>query len=231
MAVSQAALATGRVQKIVYKKGEINGSLKVIIAKAREQRIKEQALDVRAIDTLCGSTSHQGVAAYCMDYRYYEIEEIIESSNGQPLFILIMDSITDTHNFGAILRTAEACGVHGVIIPKHRSAGLETAAKASAGAYEHIKIARVTNINQTIEKLKKHDIWITAIDMGGKDVFESDLTGNIALVIGGEDNGISRLTKEKCDFFVTIPMYGKIPSLNASVAASVVIYEALRQRR
>lgn len=177
---------------------------------------------------------HQGVIAVAKAYPYVEVSAILESAakRNEPPFVILLDQITDPHNLGAIIRTAHQAGCHGVIIPERRSAPLtEVVAKTSAGAIEYLPVAQVTNLNQTIEFLKKKGLWIAGADMNGQVMYQADLKGPLGIVIGSEGEGISRLTAEKCDFMVSIPMYGKIDSLNASVSAGVLIYEALRQRR
>ena len=177
--------------------------------------------------------NHQGVIAIVSEHEYADVEDIINSaeSKGEKPFIIILDNITDPHNLGAIIRTAEWAGAHGVIIPKRRSVGLTAVVgKTSAGAIEYMPVARVTNIARTIDDLKSRGIWVACADMGGDDYFDASLDGALALVIGSEGEGVSRLVKEKCDFTVSIPMYGKISSLNASVAAALLMYEAVRQR-
>ena len=173
------------------------------------------------------SGNHQGIVASVKDYDYSSLEELMVDN----ALLVILDHLEDPHNFGAIIRTCECAGVHGIIIPNRRACPVnETVIKTSAGATEHMKICMVTNINQTIDELKKLNIWVYGIELGGSDLFKSNLTGNIALVIGSEGNGISKLTKEKCDGILTMNMYGKVNSLNASVAAGISIFEVLKQR-
>jgi 23S rRNA (guanosine2251-2'-O)-methyltransferase len=186
------------------------------------------------MDAIAVTRSHQGVIAYVSVKDYVEVDDILEIAreSGRPPFILVLDEITDPQNLGSLLRTADAAGVHGVIIPKRRAVGLNAAvSKASAGAVEYVPVARVTNIGQTLDVLKKNNIWVIGTDSSGKQPFyEGDLKGPVALVIGSEGEGIGRLVLEKCDFVVNIPMMGKITSLNASAAGAVVMYEILRQR-
>lgn len=178
--------------------------------------------------------AHQGVIAKVTPYKYCEVQDILDYAvqKGEQPFVVILDEIEDPHNFGAIIRTAEACGVHGIIIPKRRNVGMTPIVyKASAGAAEHIKIAKVTNINTTIEYIKSKGIWVYGADMAAdKYCFETDLTGPLALVIGSEGKGISKLTREKCDVLAKIPMKGQITSLNASIAGSIMMYESLKQK-
>lgn len=222
------------IDKIFVKKGEIEGTLKVIVAKAVEKGIIVQEIDRQKMDSMTKSNNNQGVIALCPAHEYAEVEDIIKKAQdkGEEPFIIILDEITDPHNLGAIIRTADACGAHGVIIPKRRAVGLTAVvSKTSAGAFEYVPVAKVTNIARTIEDLKKAGIWTVCADMNGKAYFNADLKGPMAVVIGSEGFGISRLVKEKCDFTVQIPMYGQISSLNASVAASLIMYEIVRQRK
>ncbi len=180
------------------------------------------------------SNNNQGVIAICPAYEYCELSDIIAAARnkGEDPFIIVCDEITDPHNLGAIIRTADACGAHGIVIPKRRAVGLTAVvSKTSAGAAEFVPVARVTNIARAIDELKKENIWVACTDMKGKEYFNTDLKGAIAVVIGSEGSGVSKLVKDKCDFTVGIPMYGKIGSLNASVSAGLVMYEIVRQRR
>ena len=222
------------IDKILLKRGNIEGTLRVIAAKARERGIVLLEVEKTKLDELSESGNHQGVVGLCPAKGYVEIEEILayaKSKNEDP-FVLLLDGIMDPHNLGAILRSAEAAGVHGVIIPKRRSVGLTpTVAKTSSGAIAHIMISRVTNLSDAISKLKKSGLWITCASMEGEDVYKADLSGPIALVIGAEGTGVSRLLAKNSDFLVKIPMYGKIDSLNASVSAGIFMYEVVRRRK
>lgn len=229
------ALKSGRaINKILVAKGDREGSINQVIAAAKERGIVVQDVERAKLDAISWTNAHQGVIAYVAPKDYVDVDDILNAaeSRGDPPFIIILDEITDPHNLGAILRTADAVGAHGVIIPKRRAAALTaTVSKASAGAVEYVPVARVTNLAQTIEYLKKKNIWVVGTDASGdRSFYESDLTGALALVIGSEGEGMGRLVREKCDFVVNIPMVGRISSLNASVAASIVMYEALRQR-
>lgn len=228
-------LESGRdINKIYITKGEKKGSITKIIAMANERRIVIVEKDKKQMDMMAGTENYQGVIAIVPPYEYVEIEDILNVSkekNRDP-FILILDGIEDTHNLGAIIRTAESAGVDGIIIPKRRAASVNsTVSKVACGALEYMKIARVNNINDAINKLKENGIWVcgTAVD-GEKYYYEQDLTGPLAIVIGNEANGISNLVKRNCDFLVKIPMIGNTQSLNASVSAGIVIYGAIRQR-
>ena len=228
------ALRSGRsIDSLIVAKGERGGSVGKIIAQCRDKGIVIKETDVRKLDKLCNGANHQGVAAWAAVHEYSSIEDILANaeSKGENPFVIICDEIEDPHNLGAIIRTAEAAGAHGVIIPKRRSASLSfTVAKTSAGAVEFMHVARVTNIPQTIEDLKKRGVWVYCADMDGEPFYKSNLKGAIALVIGSEGNGVGRLVKEKCDVTLSMPMKGKINSLNASVAAGILMYEVSRQR-
>lgn len=228
------AIKAGRsIDKILIKKGKYEGSIIPVVKKAKEAGIIIQETERSKLDVVAEGGNHQGVIAYVSAYEYVTAEDILNKARekGEAPFVIICDKITDPHNLGAIIRTANCVGAHGVIIPKRGSAGLNSAAvKTSAGAVEYTGVAKVTNISDTIEKLKKEGLWIAAADMDGQPMYEVDLKGALGIVIGSEGEGVSRLVKEKCDFIVSIPMRGEINSLNASVAAGVVMYEALRQR-
>lgn len=229
------ALNTGRtIDKIFVKKGENEGTIRVIVAKALERGIIVQEVDKQKLEQMSFTHNCQGVIAFCPAYEYCELSDILDvaKKKNEPPFIIILDEITDPHNLGAVIRTANAAGAHGVVIPKHRAAGLTTiVGKTSAGAVEYVPVAKVTNIAKAIDDLKKAGVWVACADMEGQEYFESDLKGAIAVVIGNEGKGVGRLIKEKCDFSVSIPMKGQIASLNASVAASLIMYEIVRQRK
>lgn len=229
------ALNTGRtIDKIFIKKGESEGTIRVIVAKALERGIIVQEVDKQKLEQMSFTHNCQGVIAFCPAYEYCELSDILDvaKKKNEPPFIIILDEITDPHNLGAVIRTANAAGAHGVVIPKHRAAGLTTiVGKTSAGAVEYVPVAKVTNIAKAIDDLKKAGVWVACADMDGQEYFESDLKGAIAIVIGNEGKGVGRLIKEKCDFSVSIPMRGQIASLNASVAASLIMYEIVRQRK
>ncbi|MGF7058346.1 23S rRNA (guanosine(2251)-2'-O)-methyltransferase RlmB [Brassicibacter mesophilus] len=229
------ALKAGReIEKILVAKGSNQGSVNKIVGMAKDKRVVIQYVEKNKLDSMSDTGSHQGVIAIASAHSYKTIEDIIklaEDRNEDP-FVIVLDEIEDPHNLGAILRTAECAGAHGVIIPKRRAVGLTpVVAKTSAGAIEYMPVAKVPNISAAIEGLKEKGIWVYGADMDGEsNYFEKDLKGPIAIVIGSEGKGINRLVKEKCDFLVKIPMVGRVSSLNASVAASVLIYEVLRQR-
>ena len=222
------------INKIFVEKGEKHGSINKILAKAKERKVIIVEKDKKQMKEMAQVENYQGVIAIVPPFEYCEIEDILEEAkdrNEEP-FILILDGIEDPHNLGAIIRTAETAGVHGIVIPKRRAASVNsTVNKVSAGATEHMKIARVNNITETIKFLKKNDVWICGTDMNTKQYYyQENYKIPIAIVIGSEGFGISRLVKENCDFMVKIPMKGKITSLNASVSAGIIIYEAVKQR-
>lgn len=226
-AVLEAMSGNREIEKLVVQKNS-RGVLKDILKKARENRIPIRYEDRSDIDKLFNG-QHQGVVAFVAAYKYSSVDEILQTD--ETPFIVVLDNIEDPHNLGSIIRSCDGAGVSGVIIPKDRAVGLTaTVGKVSAGAIEHVKVARVTNIANTIDKLKERGIWVAACDMDGEVYYQKDLTGSIALVIGNEGKGISRLVKEKCDFSVAIPMSGKINSLNAGNAAAILMYEVRRQR-
>ena len=222
------------INKIFIEKGEKHGSIFKIIAMAKEKRVITVEKDKRQMEEMAQNKNYQGVIALVPPFEYCEIEDILDKAKekGEDPFVLILDGIEDPHNLGSIIRTAETAGVHGVIIPKRRAVGVNsTVAKVSAGAVEHMLVARVTNITDAIEKLKKEGLWICGTDINtDKYYYEQDLTGPIGIVIGNEGSGMSNKVTKKCDFLVKIPMQGKVTSLNASVSAGIVIYETLKQR-
>ena len=227
-------LKSGReVDRILVAPTDNKGSIVRIIALAREKGIVIKDTTTQKLDTLTGGASHQGVVAFAAAAAYVSVEDILQKAKegGHAPFIVICDEIEDPHNLGAILRTCEACAVDGVIIPKRRNVGLTSVvAKTSAGAVEYVPVARVSNIAETIDSLKKEGVWFYAADMKGENWCAVDYSGSVGLIVGSEGNGISRLVKEKSDFLISLPMLGNITSLNASVAASVVMYEIARQR-
>lgn len=228
-------LETGKdINKIFIAKGEKHGSINKIISIAKERRIVTVEVEKQKLNQMAMSDNHQGVIASVPPFNYCEVDDILDyaKQKGEKPFILILDGIEDPHNLGSIIRTAETAGVHGVIIPKRRSATVNsTVYKVSAGAAEHVNIARVNNLNDTIKYLKENDVWICGTDMDAKNYYYNEkFDMPIAIVIGSEGFGMSRLVKENCDFLVKIPMKGKITSLNASVSAGIVMYEVVKQR-
>ena len=221
------------IEKIMVNKASKEGSIKKILAMAKENKVIIQEVDRHKLDEMSESHAHQGVIAITSDYRYYDLEEILEipRQNGEDPFFIILDGITDPHNLGSIIRTADAVGAHAVIIPKRRSVQITPiVAKASAGAVEYLPVCKVTNIVNTIKTLKENGLWIAAVDMDGQTFYQQNLGGPLGLVVGSEGEGISRLVKQNCDFTVSMPMSGNVTSLNASVAGGILLYEVYRQR-
>ena len=221
------------IEKIMVNKASKEGSIKKILAMAKENKVIIQEVDRHKLDEMSESHAHQGVIAITSDYRYYDLDEILKipRQNGEDPFFIILDGITDPHNLGSIIRTADAVGAHAVIIPKRRSVQITPiVAKASAGAVEYLPVCKVTNIVNTIKTLKENGLWIAAVDMDGQTFYQQNLGGPLGLVVGSEGEGISRLVKQNCDFTVSMPMSGNVTSLNASVAGGILLYEVYRQR-
>lgn len=222
------------INKLYISDGEKHGSIHKIIALAKERKVVINKVDKYKLDKMSQTENHQGVIAIVPPYEYCDVDDILEQakSKNEKAYILILDGIEDPHNLGSIIRTAETAGVHGIIIPKRRAAAVNsTVSKVSAGAVEHVKIARVNNINEAIKYLKENDIWVCGTDMNTNTYYyDQDYKMPVAIVIGSEGFGMSRLVKENCDFLVKIPMKGKITSLNASVSAGIVMYEVVKQR-
>lgn len=228
------ALRSGRTMDSIYiQRGNQVGSINAIIAKAKAKGINIKEVDSKKLDFMSRGSVHQGVVATVAVKEYAELSDIFKlaEEKGEDPFIILCDELSDPHNLGAVLRTAECAGAHGVVIPKRRSVGLTFAVgKASAGAVEYVPVVRVTNMASTIDDLKKKGIWVYTADMDGKMWCEVDYKGGVALVVGSEGNGVSKLIKDKSDFIVSLPMKGQINSLNASVACGVISYEIARQR-
>lgn len=228
------AIKSGReIDKLfVLKDGD--GRLGQLVRLAKKEKIVVMETDRRKLDALSKTGAHQGVIALCSATEYASVQDLLDvaAARGEPPLLVLADGVTDPHNLGAIIRTACAAGAHGLIIPKRRSVGVsETVEKVAAGAVEHLKIARVVNLNAAIKELKSQGVWIVGTDLTGeKELYQQDLTGPLGVVIGSEGEGMSRLVREQCDFLVKIPMRGSIQSLNASVASGVILYEILRQR-
>ena len=233
--VLEALKAKRSINKIFLLEGSKDGAIKTILSLAKSERIVHEFVNRSRLDKLSSGANHQGVLAMAAAVQYSTLEEIFQlaESKNEPPFIIVLDELEDNHNFGAILRTADAVGVHGVIIPKRRSVSLNsTVAKISVGAVEYVKVAQVTNIAETLKKFHEMDLKIIGSDMSGaQNFFDADLSGGIVLIIGNEGKGMRRLTKENCDLLIKIPMRGKINSLNASVAGAVLMYEIFRQRQ
>ena len=231
--VKEALIANRSVDSILISKGARKSSFGSILKMAQELKIPVKEVDNKKLDLICNKANHQGIIAMAAAHAYASIDEIFDvaEQKNEPPFIIIADEISDPHNLGAIIRTAECAGAHGVIIPNRRAVGLNFGvAKSAAGALEHLKVARVTNISSTLQELKKRGIWIFGADMDGQTYCKADLKGAIALVIGSEGFGLSRLVKENCDVIISLPLCGKINSLNASVAAGILMYEITRKR-
>lgn len=227
------ALRAGRTLDSLYVQRGGHGGLAALIAKAKAQGVPIKEADPKKLEHMCGGANHQGVVAVAAVKEYASLEEIFARAEerGEPLFLVICDGLEDPHNLGAVIRTAECAGAHGVVIPKRRSVGLTYAVgKASAGAVEHLPVARVQNVAALLEDLKARGVWIYTADMDGSPWCQTDFTGPAALVIGSEGSGVSRLVKERSDFVVSLPIKGQVNSLNASVAAGVLCYEVARQR-
>lgn len=229
------ALSSGReIDKIFILEGARHSRLGQIISLAKKRGIHYTTVNRKKLDELSENGNHQGVLAFAAAHEYSTVDDILKlaEKKGEAPFIIIAEGLSDPHNLGSIVRTANAAGAHGVIIPKNRSVGLTaTVAKVSAGALEYTPVARVTNVSSTIDELKKAGLWIAGTALEGSSLhYDADLTGALAIVIGSEGEGLSRLVREKCDFLVKIPMLGQAESLNASVAAGVLMYEAVRQR-
>lgn len=226
------AIKTGRdIEKLYVLKGELSGSAREIVAKARENKIVIQEVDKRRLDAM--SKNHQGMIAIASAYQYHDVQDILDiaKEKGEAPFIVILDGVTDPHNLGAIIRSAECAGAHGVIVPARRSAGLSASAvKASAGAVEHIMVAKVSNLANTVDLLKKNGIWIYAADMQGEDYRSIDYKGGVALIVGSEGEGVSQLLLEKSDKVVSIGLKGHIESLNVSVATGILLFEIVKNR-
>ena len=231
-AVGEALRAQREIDSLYIQKGELRGSVNKLVAIARDRGIPVKEADGRKLADLAGGENHQGIVAVAAAASYATVEEILQRAGDEPPFLVLADRVEDPHNLGAIIRTAEAAGAHGLIIPKRHSAGLTAAvARTSAGAVEHLPVARVANLTAVIQELKKENIWVYCADMGGPNWCGCDLTGGVALVVGSEGFGVSRVVREACDGVVSLPMLGKVTSLNASVAAGIVLYEIARQRQ
>ena len=231
-AVREALVSDTNILKILASKTAKDKVFNDIINMAGRKKIKVQFVDNRALDNECDN--HQGIIAITSDFQYSTVDDIlaVAKEKGRDHFILILDGIEDPHNVGSIIRVAECLGVDGIIISKNRACPVtDTVSKVSAGAIEHMKIAKVTNINTEIERLKEAGVWVYACELGGEDLDTANLTGNVAIVMGSEGKGVSRLTRELCDGVVTMQMYGRVNSLNVSVATGIVLYEAVRKRK
>ena len=233
-AVMEVVKGDRTVEALYISKGHVEGSINAIIKIAKEKKLVIKEVDRKKLDIMSGGAVHQGVIARVTPYVYSSVEDILDFARkkGEDPFIVLLDELEDPHNLGSIVRTSELCGVHGIIIPKRRNVGVtSTVYKLSVGAIEHMKIAKVTNINRTLDELKKEGVWIYGADIDGTEYsYEVDYSGPCALIIGNEGKGISKLTLKKCDKIIKIPMVGKINSLNASVAGGIMMYEVLKGR-
>ena len=233
-AVTEAFRAGKTIDKLFILDGAREGAISSILREAKKQDTIVSFVKKERLDSMSQTGNHQGVIAYAAAYEYAEVSDILEAARvkGEAPFIILLDGIEDPHNLGAIIRSANLAGAHGVIIPKRRAVGLTaTVARTSAGALNYTPVAKVTNLTATMEELKKEGMWFACAEMGGQSMYECNLTGPLGLVIGSEGEGVSRLVKEHCDFTASIPMKGDIDSLNASVAAGILMFEASRQRR
>lgn len=219
------------IDKVLVQKDLQDEASKMLINVIRSHKVKVQVVDKRVIEKESESKHSQGFIAFVSDYKYFDLEDILDGCKDKDGFVVVLNEILDPHNLGSIIRVCECAGVDGIVISKDRSASVnDTVMRISEGSLNHIKVARVTNINNAIDKLKDEGFWVYGAEIGGESIYSADLTGKLCLVIGGEDSGVKRLTKTKCDKIVSIPMFGKVNSLNASVACGVAVYEAVRQR-
>ena len=232
-AVAEALRAGRPIDRIYVRRGDRTGSVHAILRMAKEAGVAVKDVDARKLDAMCGGENHQGIVAVAAVHAFSEAEDIfaLAESRGEPPFLIVCDEIADPHNLGAIIRTAECAGAHGVVIPKRRSVGLTAAVgRASAGAVEYLPVVRVPNIASFLDEIKARGVWVYTADMDGTDWCQTDFSGPAALVVGSEGFGVSRLVKEKSDFIVSLPMKGRVNSLNASVACGILCYEIARQR-
>ena len=231
-AVAELIKTDKTVDKILVMNGLCDDASRSLVKEAKNRGFKVQFAEKAVLDKECESKKHQGFIAYTSDFVYTELEDLLsEVANKSDAFIVVADGIEDPHNLGSIIRVCECAGVDGLVIGKHRSAQVsDSVMRISEGAANHLKISRVVNINNALEKIKDAGLWAYALELGGNDIYKSDLKGKLCLVIGGEDTGVNKLTKQKCDGVITIPMSGKVNSLNASVALGVGVFEAVRQR-
>lgn len=221
------------IEKIMISNGTNDAEVRALQKQARDKGVKVEFADKRALDKISETGHHQGIIAFYSDFKYAELDEVIaaEREKGKDLLFIILDEVLDPHNLGSVIRVAECAGASAVVIPNRRSASVnETVVRTSAGATAYMPVVKVSNLNQAIEELKKQNVWVYAADMDGSPMFKTNLKGDIALVVGGEGTGVKPLTKKLCDGVISIPMFGRVNSLNASVSAGIVLYEAVRQR-
>lgn len=222
------------IEKVMIENGSRDNDLREIQKLARENGIKVEFVDKRGLDKISETGHHQGVIAEYSNFEYASLEQLIKDAkaNSKDMLFILLDEIVDPHNLGSIIRVAECAGATGVVIPSRRSACVnETVVRTSAGATAYVPVCKVNNLNQAIETLKNENVWVYALDMDGQEMYRTNLTGNVALVVGNEGSGVSRLTRKLCDETISIPMLGKVNSLNASVSTGIAVYEVLRQRR
>ena len=220
------------IEKILVQKDLKDEGSKRLLNTIKSKRVKVQVVDKYVIEKESESKRSQGFIAFVSDYKYFEIEDIVNAAKEKDSLVLVLNEVLDPHNLGSIIRVCECAGGDGIIIGKDRSAGVtDTVMRVSAGALNHVKVAKVTNINVAIDELKENGYWVYGLEADGGEIYKTDLTGKIALVVGGEDSGVKKLTRSKCDGIVSIPMLGKVNSLNASVACGVAVFEAVRQRK
>ena len=231
-AVSELIKTQKTIDKVLVQNGMRDEASRNLVNALKQAGVKVSYADKSVLDKQSKTGGrHQGFIAFVTDFEYKDLSDILSECENKDCFLLVLDGIEDPHNLGSIIRVAECAGIDGIIIGKHRSAGVtDTVMRISEGGANHVSIARVTNINSALEEIKQAGIWVYGLELGGSDIYKTNLKGKLALVIGGEDTGINRLTKEKCDGLVSIRMHGKINSLNASVATGVAVFEALRQR-
>ena len=230
-AVTEAVKSAVTVEKVLILKDAPKQNNFTLVKLCREKKITVQFVETQALERLSPDGRHQGVIAVATEFEYSEVEDILQRQGNKPLLILILDGIEDPHNLGAIIRVAECAGVNGILLPRRRCCPVtDTAVKVSCGASQYVKIAKVSNVNDAIRDLKERGIFVLAADMGGSDIYRTDLTGDLAIVIGGEGDGVHQLTAKLCDGKIALPQFGQINSLNASVATGIVVYEAVRQR-
>ena len=229
-AVSELFKTEKKIDKLLIEK-EPQGSLKAIFAEARKRNIRVQFVDRKVLDKQSEAGRHQGVIAYTTDYEYSTLDDIILSRGEKDGFVVLCDGIEDVHNLGSVIRVAECAGADGVVIPANNSASVtEAVVRISAGAANHVKVAKVNSLKHAIDKLKQNGFWLYALEADGNNIYDADFSGNVAIIVGGEDSGVRRLTREKCDFTLSIPLKGKVNSLNASVAFGIAAYEVVRKR-
>lgn len=229
-AVLELLKSDKNIDKLLLEKNP-QGSLKSIFAEARKRNVRVQFVDRKVLDKESAEGRHQGVIAFCSDFKYSSLDDIINSRSADGGFVIICDGIEDVHNLGSVIRVAECAGADGVIIPANNSASVtEAVVRISAGAANHVKVAKVNSLKHAIDKLKQNGFWLYALEADGNNIYDADFSGNVAIIVGGEDSGVRRLTREKCDFTLSIPLKGKVNSLNASVAFGIAAYEVVRKR-